>query len=240
MTVRVHPFRPGTVVEAGSDGTDLDAALEAEVQALWEAEQARRGGNLFNNRLFSVQTLDEDRIVGRFVEYRLFVAQRAKPALFERLGVRPLAVSGLLRCAQGVVFGLRHGATTQESGLWELVPSGGVGPAADAGEGRVDVRRQLLDELGEEIGLDAGSVTDVRPFCLVEDTESNVLDIGIELVTVLEAEAIREAHRQRASDDYSDLEVVPVPEIPGIVARWGPRVAEVSRVLLRERGLWAG
>lgn len=177
----------------------LSADLENEVERLWLAEQERRGKAIFNGRIMSASTVSSNRIHGYIVEYRLLVAQRAKPALFKELQVRPVAVSGLFECTDGIVFGRRAGSMTQDAGLWELVPSGGIDTSKindDASPTvNVDLSSQILTELHQEVGIKSDFASSVNPFCLVDDTDSHVLDIGIAIGSTLSYDEILTIHR---------------------------------------------
>jgi len=191
----------------------------------WRQARAERPA-LFDGPLFSVLSWDGAELVGAFMGYRHFVAQRRLPELRASLRIRPLAVSGLLECADGIVFG-RRGDTTQDAGLWELVPSGGIDAAP---EGIVDPAAHLRREAAEELGLHDLAVD--PPFAAVEDEGSGVLDIAMVARSPLDAAAILAAPR---SAEYGELAVIAPAAVPDFVARRA--VAAVSLALLRERGL---
>ena len=47
---------------------DLPAALDAEVNRLWMAAQARTGGKLFNGRVFNADTIEHDQLCGHWTD----------------------------------------------------------------------------------------------------------------------------------------------------------------------------
>lgn len=236
--ITVHDLFPNVEVRADPGSPPLSADLEKAVATAWEAERARRP-DLTDGTLFSIERFSADRIAGRFVPYRHRIAQRARPELAAALAVRPLAVSGLLLCADGVVFGRRADRLTDAPGKWELVPSGGVEASAADTAGRVDLRRQILAELAEEIGLDAGDVSGLELFCAVEDDDSGIVDIGIALASSLSAETVRRRHAERGSGEYVEIAIIAVSQVPGFVAAREGELPAVSRVLLERRGLLA-
>lgn len=222
----LHPLSPDVAVTIEPDPLEVPAQLAPIVDAVWEDEQARRGGALFNGRTVSVLSHTPGQIHARIVEYRMVLAKRRRPDLFSALPIRPLAVSGLLRCADGLVFGRRGQGVTTDAGLWELVPSGGL----DAADGQAcGPRQQILTELVEEVGLDATEIRDCRPFCLIEDRATGVFDIGVALQTDLDADAVEKAHR-RASDEYSELRIVPDHGIAEFLT--GGAILPASQLLL--------
>jgi hypothetical protein len=229
--LNVSDFPPTSTVILGGDNATLSPAMEAEVEGLWRAEERRR--HVFNGRIVSAVEITPGRILGRVVEYRWFVAQQARPELFEVLRVRPVGVSGLLHCADGLVFGRRAAGLTQGAGLWELVPSGSLDVPHEAGHGaRIDYRAQILAELHQEIGVAADGVSTITPYCLVEDPETHVLDIGIALTSPLSASEVLRLHGRAEAGEYDELQVVPLAEAPAFAREQGPGLVSVSEALL--------
>jgi len=204
---------------------------------LWELENSRRSKPLFNGRIFSVTSLEASLIRGHFVDYRLYIAQNLRPELFDRLEVRPLGVSALTLSPDGVILGLRNFDTTQNPGLWELAPAGGIDPGCCGTDGKIDIKAHILGELGEELGFGSDQVDDPVPFCLIEDGRSRVLDIGVALSTGLSKEAIVEGHRAKATDEYLQVSVVQPVDIEPFLASSKAGLAPESRLLLQFRGL---
>lgn len=237
--LKTYPIDAGLVVTATTERLPLGPALERRVEGLWRQEQAKRAAPLFNGELLSVVSIAPPRIEACVAEYRCFIAQRGDPSLSAQLRVRPLAVSGLLRCWDGVVFGRRAATSTQDAGRWELVPSGGVDRRALWPDGRVDVVGHLVDELHEEIGCAPTAVTSAEPFLLVEDIANGVVDIGIDLALDLDAASVLAAHGG-ATNEYDALKVVKVSDVAGFVEQADAPLVEVSLALLRARGLLAG
>jgi len=231
----VHAFSPTATIEAVGEAPALPADLAAEIELLWQAEQERRGKTLFDGRILSAVEIGAERISGYVVEYRRFIAQKLRPGLFPALRVRPVAVSGLLRCADGILFGRRAEATTQDAGMWELAPSGGLDANGLDGQSRADLKAQIMAELREEVGLSPEKVFEVMPFCLVEDSESHVIDIGMRLEAPgLAAEAVLSGHRESASGEYSKLAVVAQANLAEFLARRSPGIVPVSQAILHE------
>lgn len=230
--LNVMSFSSSAVVRLNDTPLVLPSDLEAEVENLWQTEQQRRGKALFNGKIFSAVEITPDTIYGRIVEYRHLIAQRAKPELFDALKVRPVAVSGLFECADGVVFGRRSGTMTQDAGLWELCPSGGLDTSETAAGGNVDYSAQILTELQEEIGIGSNAVSEIRPFCLVDDLDSHVVDIGIALTSQLQADEVLSIHRAAATKEYDELLIVPHDDIAQFVAAKRGELVGVSVSLL--------
>jgi hypothetical protein len=226
-------FSTSTVVLLDSTVT-LPLSIQSEVEQLWQAEQRRCGKPLSNGRILSAVEISPLRIRGRVVEYRHLIAQRARPELFDVLRVRPVAVSGVLECADGIVLGRRAATMTQDAGLWELVPSGGIDTSSVPVGAEVDYRAQILTELHEEIGIDAEWVTSIRPFCLVDDLDSHVLDIGIAMESPLSAGAVLKLHREAATGEYDELRVVDRAEVGRFIQGEASQLVGVSAMLIQE------
>jgi hypothetical protein len=158
----VHELDPAVRVRIVRAMPDLDAALDAAVEGLWRAAAARvaagGAGTLFNGRVFSADRITATEITGHITEFRRIVAQMEQPGLFGVLGLRPLAVCGVLCCADGVPFGRRHPAAIYQPGMWQLPPAGSVDPGAVRADGTVDLCAQVLAELTEELGISPDQV----------------------------------------------------------------------------------
>ncbi len=235
--ITVHDLSPNVEVRAEPTPPPLPDSLSAKVAALWDAEKARRGVQLFDGLVFSVVSLAPERITGHFAPYRHLIAQRASPDLFAALRVRPLGVSGVLVSSDGVVFGRRAAWVTDNAGCWELVPSGSIDPECVEGSGRVSLHRQTLAELTEEVGLVAKDVTVSDPFCAIESDETHIVDIGMTLTTSLTKGEVRVRQARLVRPEYSELAIVTTSEIPRFTATRGASLVEVSRALLRRKGL---
>jgi hypothetical protein len=176
-------------------------------------------------------------VTGHLTEYRRIVAQMDRPELFEELGVRPLAVCGVLRCAGGVVVGRRHRGAVYQAGMWQLPPAGSVDAGAVAPDGVVDLRRQLLGELREELGLAAEAVEGPQPLCIVEHPGSHVSDFGLGLVTRLSAEAVLTAYQTLGNGEYEQVLVIPSAELPAFLAASGTSLVPPAREFLIRAGI---
>lgn len=212
------------------------ASVLQRVEEIWRREQAERGAQLFNDALFTVTRRNGQRLEGYFTEYKRFLAQLRDPALFADLGIRCLAVSGLLESDAGVIFGLRGRATSQDQGRWELVPSGGIDRGAQGADGRLSCQRQLLHELEEELGLLPAEVSPPEPFRLIEDGDTQVIDIALRVRSLIPGEALLRRFDSLANREYEELMAVPQPSLPDFLAEKGETVIAVSRALLQGYG----
>jgi len=212
----------------------LSSSTRDRVEGIWAAEKQRRGANLFNGRLFSVSAHDwAGRITGWLAEYKWFIAQRREPSLFDLLRVQPLAVTGLLHCKDGIVFGRRADHVEQDAGWWELVPSGGIDGSTANGDGSISLSDQVLAELEEEIGVSADMLSfEPRAFAMVHDEENHVLDVGILLRTDVTMETVISKFMSLPNREYVGLESVPSMFATDFVRQRGLQLAPVSQALL--------
>jgi hypothetical protein len=237
----VHEVTPDVVVRVARVMPGLPAAVELEVERLWQ--EARRrvaaggAGRMFNGRVFSIDDIAPGQITGHLTEYRRVVAQMDQPELFAELRIRSFAVCGVLSCAGGVVVGRRHRAAVYQAGMWQLAPAGSVDAGAVAETGVVDLRHQLLGELQEELGLPPDAVGEPRPLCVVEHPGSHVSDLGVALATGLSAEAVLAAHQADGNAEYEQLIVVPQARLAAFLAEAGEELVPPAREFLIRAGL---
>lgn len=236
--INIQPISPETNITIKLNGLvpKLTTNLEKEIERLWIAEQTKRGKEIFNGQIMSANTVSIKEIHGYIAEYRYLIAQRAKPELFEELQIRPVAISGLFECADGFVFGRRAKSVTQDAGLWELVPSGGIDTSMinnKNSNAKIDYIKQILTELRQEIGITSDFVSNIRSFCLVEDTNSHVLDIGIAMQSPLSGPQILEYHKNNATKEYDKLYISPTNEINNFIQCKNSQLIEVSKNLIQ-------
>ena len=239
----VHEAAADIELHIGRAMPELPAAVDREVERLWQAASRRvaagGAGRMFNGRVFSADAITPHLVTGHLTEYRRVVAQMERPSLFAELGVRSFAVCGMLRCAGGVVVGRRHRAANYQAGMWQLAPAGSVDAGAVRTDGTVDIRRQLLRELHEELGLPPDAVNEPQPLCIVEHPGSHVSDLGLALVTGLGAEAVLSAHRADGNSEYEQLLVLPEARLTQFLAEMGETLVPPAREFLSRAGLIA-
>jgi hypothetical protein len=232
-SLRVHSLQQNLEVRAHASRPEPSVAVRARVEELWGVEKQARGAALFDGKLFSIASIEAERIVGWLTSYKYFVAQLREPSLFESLQVRPLGVTGLFVCADGVVCGLRGNHVQQDAGLWEIGPSGGVDDSTVTAEGRIDLAKQILAELQEEIGVSADSIAfPITVLGAVEDLSNHVVDVGLLLRSSITGDEIRHSFARIGNPEYQRVEIVPPSEITRFLAEQSPPFAEVSRCFL--------
>ena len=210
--------------------TELPPDLEPEVASVWTAERARRP-DLFNGRVFCADGIAPDRITGHWTEYRRVLAQMRRPELFGRLGIRALAVNGLIECADGLLLGRRQAGAIYLPGFWQAAPAGNV--EARDGAATLDLTGQLLAELDEELGLQPAEVEDIRAVMAIEHAGSHVVDVGFLLRTTLSFTAVEARRAVAGNDEYDALRVVAPDHVPRLLAEAEPMLLPSARILMR-------
>lgn len=235
MTIRIHPIASDFEVILKADRAPLAPDLEATVQALWNEEMANRGIMLTDGRIFSIENFSSNRTAGTFVEYRLLVAQRRRPDLYQDLLVQPLAVCGLIESPDGLVFGRRAIDLATEANKWELLPAGGLDPQACQIGTSVDYMRQFYRELLEEAGVGLADIHSPKPLILLEDTSTHVFDLAIGACTRLHAAEIIELFERNNAREYSELMFVPLSGVQSFISANAKDIVAVTVALLEYR-----
>jgi len=211
---RIH--RNPTCRLGGATPTAPDEVND-RIQAIWDEEIQRRSTKLFNGEIVSVMSVDETSIVGRRAEYRWLLAQSRDQSFFPWFQVRPLAVTGILTCPEGVVIGRRSASVFQFPGLWELAPSGSVDVVKE--DSNIDLLAQLMQELHEEIGLSSSEVTGIEPLAIACDIDSQVFDVCFVLNTATRWARISELFGANANTEYDHLDILPVDQIAAFLGK---------------------
>jgi len=196
----------------------LPAWLEARVDAIWESEQARLGGVLFNGRVFSADIITPHFVYGHWTEYRRIVAQMRRPDLHTALAIRPVAVGGVILGPDGLLFGRRPERAVYQAGEWQLPPAGNVDPTCARAEGLLDPVGMLLVEMAEELGLPPSALRDIRPIGFAEHPNTHLLDLGMAASTDLSAADMLALHAEGGNAEYGELVAVSLSELPRFLA----------------------
>jgi 8-oxo-dGTP pyrophosphatase MutT (NUDIX family) len=205
--------------------TPREPELSAAIDAAWGAITARRP-HVFDGELLSVRgvgvsggrlCLDVER-----VGYKDYLVQREGL----KLGVRPLAVTGVTLAGDDILIGRRSRLVTQFPGLWEPVPAGTVGlPPGDEGSQDVlagqqqphRVEEQLLRELDEEAGIPRESALSVVVIGVIEDASDGVVDVCFR-VDVERAQAERAISGRSDQSEHEELRLCSPAEAQSLAA----------------------
>lgn len=227
----LHPVAADVRITASAASLALADGVRARVDALWEATTAERP-QLYDGMLFDMTACTPGHIEGRFVRYRDWMALRADPALRAVYGITPLAVTGVTRVEGEILLGRRAAHTTQDAGLWELVPAGSIDRGGE--DGVVDPHVVLLAELHEELGIERDAVHAIgAPLALAEDAGPGVWDLVLPLELGIGKEEVARAFEARSTDETTELRYVADASVPDLLSgAEADRLAPVSRCVL--------
>ncbi len=232
-----HPFTTHTiqVLLQNNPHTAPCAAVMQQVDAIWQQEKHRRQTEncqvLFNGELFCVDEYVGNTLVGHRSEYRFWVAQFLQPHLFAHLHMRPLAVSGLLLCREGLVFGQRGLSNTTGAGLWELIPSGGVDTQHYQIGQNIEMTLQIQLEFQEETGCHPQVIECIQPLCLIENHQSHSIDIGLLLSAPQLTFDDLQANHATTTFEYTKLQAVSINDLPDYLEQSNDHLVSVSTAL---------
>jgi hypothetical protein len=200
-----------TLVTVG-EPDPLPRALQDRIDRTWNAAR-KRNPTLFDGGVFAHERIHADsdgrveQVDGRIVPYSRYLAGRIDRDLGDELGLWVMGVTALLLCPDGPVVG-RRSRTATGAGELELAPAGTIG-RSDVHQGAIDVRRCILGELVEELGLAADDLDDApEPFALIEDEATRVADVALWMRTPLPFDQIAAIQRSQLAREYDQLSLV--------------------------------
>ncbi|MBP5534024.1 MAG: hypothetical protein J6Y03_00760 [Alphaproteobacteria bacterium] len=219
----------------------LSESTQSRVDELWQAALSHLDSRLFNGRIFSATRIEEDAIIGSFVEYKYLIAQHMDPRLKLELNIRPVSILGLLTCQDGVLFGKRQNWVATRPNEWGLMPSKYIGTDTFSHDGSIDYVKSFLIALKNEVNIDAQFLNKLEPLVLLEeksmseDHYSIVMHADIDLSSF----AIKRAHLTALQDEYGQIEVFPMKDItPFLTDNVGHDIS-VASTILGEKGYLA-
>ncbi|MBW3805059.1 hypothetical protein GL273_04340 [Aeromonas jandaei] len=227
----VHELSDNAVLLIEKHRTKHADAQLAIVDKIW-SEAQRKNSRLFDGSILSCISDSPNRIISTIDNYRLFFSKKSHPELLDKIKIMPIAVSGILECKDGFVFGKRAKFTTQDAELWELVPSGGLDASIINDINTYDFKQQLLTELYEEMGINQDMLRTITPFCYVIDHEASVLDIGIYMYSDVSQETINHCFTTVRSFEYQSIIFIPRNIIIDFIAMERQNLSSISVAIM--------
>lgn len=206
----------------------------ARVDSNWEREKAECPA-LYNGKIFSIESIEGSSVTGFMGDYAWHLAQLRDPSLHSELRMRSLAVSGLVVAKGHVIFGRRKLSLAVEGGLWETAPSGTLHDLREA-DGSLSWRKVFLEELREELHI-APPPMMPRVFALVEDTETNVWEMGVAIELDMDHRSVLASWVASPNPEHSELAAVPVEDVPKFIKVRGKEMVGACPHLLAAYGL---
>jgi 8-oxo-dGTP pyrophosphatase MutT (NUDIX family) len=230
---QVFSCKPDIRIRAlpANDGA-MPIPVRRRVDELWNRAVRERGGTLVDGELFSLlgeAKASDAEISGRFTKYRFYLAQCMDPSLQETLQVFPLAVTGIVLTPAGLLIGRRADTVTQDRGMWELIPAGGIEPDCLLPDGWIDPRLQLTKELGEEAGI--CGLDRAAPRLRFWMVQGGVTDLVFTLELSMSAAQIGECFARLAAPEHTAIDFIPTQRIGAELQ--GGRLSPSTSALLR-------
>lgn len=165
--------------QTASDVLNLDTRMHRVADAFWRKSKSKDDKLFDGNALVVSNEKPPYNFTGSFVPFRYVYYQLKKK---KYLGIMPCGVTGIVKHKEKLVV-MRRGREGAYQGIYEFAPSGVIDSGALVGKNRVDIKKQLLRELQEELSISASSVRSLSFYCLVLDIAYHVLDV-VYLVTL--------------------------------------------------------
>lgn len=198
----------------------------SEVMRIWEEQQKSK--LLFDGLLFSVLSLEEGCLIGRWIDYKYMIAQRHSPGLQATLNVVPLGISGITTCADSVLMGKRADFLANYPGCYECAPSGGVDPSTINGN-EVDLLALISKELEEEVGISRDDILEINLNYLCYDTNAHAYELVASIN--LDPKALEKA---TISEEYPEVFWLKKSEINAFLHLHKDSILPLSQMLLKK------
>lgn len=230
MDYQTFKLTPNFRVEVAPStrGFTLSDYEKARVEMLWLEEVAARPSTTFNGQILNFISLEGERLLGEFVDYKFYFAQLKDPLLKTSLQIDPIAISGLTLSGNKVLFGRRSQKVMQFRGLYEAVPSGGIDPHALRGQ-FIDLKEQFQRELWEETGISVTEVKNIQPFLLVHDSTTDTYEI----CAAIEVNYPVVYEERKPTAEYEEFVWVPKSEIKSFATKHSAEFLPFSLFLLK-------
>ncbi len=225
------------IKETHETAPGVSSHLVAQVDTRWRTACEQRDATLYDGTLYSVIDIAPEEIKVARSSYRFFFAQAHDTSLFSELLVRPLAITAVLTCTDGFVFGRRSGEVAFDRNLWELGPSGTIDDTAKALDGHIDYCVTIRQELEEELGLKDLPDFPGRISAVVEDTNLHTVDLAVPVDIDFSGAEIRTAFASRSTTEYSDIEIVPQQGVRAFVNDHSTEMTPVCLQILSDMRL---
>ncbi|MFV0341259.1 MAG: hypothetical protein ACK5MA_11655 [Parachlamydiaceae bacterium] len=205
----------------------LSASKKRLIDAIWDQEQKRKSGRLFNGMILSAKEYTEKKLTGFFVPYKYFLAQVCDPSLKPDLNILPVSLSAVTVTEDSMILAKRASWVTQYPDAYELAPSGGV-TQQHLDDEAIDIKGQLLEELNEEVGIDRQLVKKLKFFSMVRDYHADAVELVAEI-------QVKPFSIQSSTGEYAQIMTLPISEIPAFVATYKAEFVPLSLAILKLR-----
>ena len=190
----------------------------------WEESRLAKP-HLWNGQIVSLAKSCGDILLTEEVDYLYWYFQWVTGT---DLGIRPIAVTGILTLEGDVVLARRGPNVTQDATQWELAPSGGLTPAGAIRDVAPSLVGQLVTEAKEELNLDLAPIVSPTLVGLLTDSRTRIFDYAFLCDLSISRSEFTSSFFSRASQEYTDLKLVALEAIQNV--NW---ITETSKYILR-------
>ncbi|WP_432798545.1 hypothetical protein [Poriferisphaera sp. WC338] len=214
----IHPAHESFSLSIPEEASwEAPSNLSDEVDALWQTEKKKRGSHLFNGTLVGILDVNVQGMVGRWFEYRYYVARKIIPNKLADLPIS-VGVSGIILHDDYIVFAKRSQHVMSYAGYWELAPSGAIDRQFyNSATGLIDLKSQICCELEEETGLSKKIITQVTPFAYTLDSNDPSYEVCLKLTPNLSLAEAQSHFQSRTNNEYDSFKVIPQEEIRSFI-----------------------
>lgn len=203
--------------------------IEKEIERIWQKEAEIKKERLFNGQLLSALTVKEGILRGKFVPYKLYVAQTRNPKLEKFLKLRPVGISGYIEANHHILIGKRSQHVLTSPGYYELVPSGGIDQESLEGS-TLNIRKQFEIELEEETGIKVASIKQFSYIALIYDSVTYTYEVCAKIL--LDSQTLEQSYP--SNEEYSELIWIPKREIFQFLKQHQQEVVSLTHFLLKK------
>ena len=228
-----HAFEKLRIRSEG-DAPPLPPEISKIVDALWE-ESVSHNPRLFDEQIFSFLKYDNYSIEGHFAPYRRLRAVSSNPTLRDEIKLRPLAISGVAKCPDGIIVGKRAASVSSMCGQWEFCPSGGINAEHVSTTGDVDFYSLILSELLDEVGIPKDFVKSIGISEGYENISSGLLDLIADMEIDLSSDQVINLHKMNATNEYDEIRVIKEKDIKAFCSSVNWSIADVTFHLMKVR-----
>jgi len=166
-------------IDSSSLEKELPVTIREAIDKIWKNEQSFR--NVFNGHILDVLSWQHPKLVGRFVEYKSYIAQLRDPSLKTYLPIHILGLTGITQWQDQYLIGCRAPHVTLYPRYYEFAPAGGFDDTA-VDQQQASVTKQLCIEMEEELGILAEEVIEIKPTLLLREPTSGDYEICVKLI----------------------------------------------------------
>ncbi len=230
--VEVIPIQNDFQVIVSSTELSVPVHMIKAIESILQTAIKQPGSKLFDGKILSVTNVSPTALTCSIVPYHFFYAQRQSNIIRDALQIKVAAVSGLILHDQLLYFGRRSLSTTQYPGFIELAPSGSIDPDLVTSNGQSDFRRQLVDELREELGINGSSVSSIDPLFLAFDNQEQTWDICCR-ITLLPTADINIGN-DLSLNEYKEILTIPLSQSADFLKAHSKQMVPTTQVILQK------